>query len=175
MRRMIRQRSFRCVSSRWRLVRRCAAETEVRRRRDAHQGHADQGPVRVAGEVRRQDRSRRRRRDGGLHRDGLLAGDWRRRQSRSGRALPGRPRRQDRVSDLAEGQKASAEGVFVKIGAGDHEAKEAAGEHAAQPAEGGGLRQPISVPGHRRRRALVARAVDRQSLSYRRRRVCRRS
>jgi hypothetical protein len=32
------------------------------------------------------------------------------------------------------GQKASAEGVFVKIGAGDHEAKEAAGEHAhSQP------------------------------------------
>jgi hypothetical protein len=29
-----------------------------------------------------------------------------------------------------KGQKASAEGVFVKIGAGDHEAKEAAGEHA---------------------------------------------
>jgi Domain of unknown function (DUF4920) len=33
-----------------------------------------------------------------------------------------------------KGQQASAEGVFVKIGAGDHEAKEAAGEHAqAQP------------------------------------------
>ena len=33
-----------------------------------------------------------------------------------------------------KGQKASAEGVFVKIGAGDHEAKEAAGEHAhSQP------------------------------------------
>ena len=32
------------------------------------------------------------------------------------------------------GQKASAEGVFVKIGAGDHEAKDAASEHAlAQP------------------------------------------
>jgi Domain of unknown function (DUF4920) len=32
------------------------------------------------------------------------------------------------------GQKASAEGVFVKIGDGDHEAKEAAGEHAhSQP------------------------------------------
>lgn len=32
------------------------------------------------------------------------------------------------------GQKASAEGVFVKIGAGDHEAKDAAGEHAhSQP------------------------------------------
>ena len=30
-----------------------------------------------------------------------------------------------------KGQKASAEGVFVRIGAGDHEAKEAAGEHAA--------------------------------------------
>lgn len=33
-----------------------------------------------------------------------------------------------------KGQKASAEGVFVKIGAGDHEAREAAGEHAhSQP------------------------------------------
>lgn len=33
-----------------------------------------------------------------------------------------------------KGQQASAEGVFVKIGAGDHEAKEAAGEHAhSQP------------------------------------------
>jgi hypothetical protein len=33
-----------------------------------------------------------------------------------------------------KGQKASAEGVFVKIGAGDHEAKEAAAEHAhSQP------------------------------------------
>ena len=33
-----------------------------------------------------------------------------------------------------KGQKASAEGVFVKIGASDHEAKEAAGEHAhSQP------------------------------------------
>ena len=33
-----------------------------------------------------------------------------------------------------KGQKASAEGVFVKIGANDHEAKEAAGEHAhSQP------------------------------------------
>jgi hypothetical protein len=33
-----------------------------------------------------------------------------------------------------KGQKASAEGVFVKFGAGDHEAKEAAGEHAhSQP------------------------------------------
>ena len=33
-----------------------------------------------------------------------------------------------------KGQKASAEGVFVKIGADDHEAKEAAGEHAhSQP------------------------------------------
>ena len=33
-----------------------------------------------------------------------------------------------------KGQKASAEGTFVKIGAGDHEAKEAAGEHAhSQP------------------------------------------
>jgi hypothetical protein len=33
-----------------------------------------------------------------------------------------------------QGQKASAEGVFVKIGAGDHEAREAAGEHAhSQP------------------------------------------
>jgi len=33
-----------------------------------------------------------------------------------------------------KGQKASAEGVFVKIGAGDHEAKEAASEHAhSQP------------------------------------------
>ena len=32
------------------------------------------------------------------------------------------------------GQKASAEGMFVKIGAGDHEAKEAAREHAhSQP------------------------------------------
>ena len=32
------------------------------------------------------------------------------------------------------GKKASAEGVFVKIDAGDHEAKEAAGEHAhSQP------------------------------------------
>ena len=32
------------------------------------------------------------------------------------------------------GQKASAEGVFVKIGDGDHEAREAAGEHAhSQP------------------------------------------
>jgi hypothetical protein len=33
-----------------------------------------------------------------------------------------------------KGQKASAEGVFVKIGAGDHEANEAAAEHAhSQP------------------------------------------
>ena len=33
-----------------------------------------------------------------------------------------------------KGKQASAEGVFVKISAGDHEAKEAAGEHAhAQP------------------------------------------
>ena len=33
-----------------------------------------------------------------------------------------------------KGQKASAEGVFVKIGAGNHEAREAAGEHAhSQP------------------------------------------
>ena len=33
-----------------------------------------------------------------------------------------------------KGKQASAEGVFVKIGAGDHEAKEAAGEHAhSQP------------------------------------------
>jgi hypothetical protein len=33
-----------------------------------------------------------------------------------------------------KGQKVSAEGVFVKIGASDHEAKEAAGEHAhSQP------------------------------------------
>ena len=33
-----------------------------------------------------------------------------------------------------KGQKASAEGVFVKIAAGDHEAKEAAAEHAhSQP------------------------------------------
>jgi hypothetical protein len=33
-----------------------------------------------------------------------------------------------------KGKKASAEGVFVKIGANDHEAKEAAGEHAhSQP------------------------------------------
>jgi hypothetical protein len=33
-----------------------------------------------------------------------------------------------------KGQKASAEGVFVKIEAGDHEAREAAGEHAhSQP------------------------------------------
>jgi len=33
-----------------------------------------------------------------------------------------------------KGQKASAEGVFVKIGAGDQEARDAAGEHAhAQP------------------------------------------
>ncbi|HEX8031990.1 MAG TPA: DUF4920 domain-containing protein [Vicinamibacterales bacterium] len=33
-----------------------------------------------------------------------------------------------------KGKPASAEGVFVKIAAGDHEAKEAAGEHAhAQP------------------------------------------
>ena len=33
-----------------------------------------------------------------------------------------------------KGQKASAEGVFVKVGAGDHEAKEAASEHAhSQP------------------------------------------
>ena len=33
-----------------------------------------------------------------------------------------------------KGQKASAEGVFVKIEAGNHEAREAAGEHAhAQP------------------------------------------
>jgi len=33
-----------------------------------------------------------------------------------------------------KGQKASAEGVFVKISANDHEAKEAAGEHAhSQP------------------------------------------
>jgi hypothetical protein len=32
------------------------------------------------------------------------------------------------------GKKASAEGVFVRIGAGDHEAEEAAGEHAhSQP------------------------------------------
>lgn len=33
-----------------------------------------------------------------------------------------------------KGQKASAQGVFVKIGAGDHEAREAAAEHAhSQP------------------------------------------
>jgi hypothetical protein len=33
-----------------------------------------------------------------------------------------------------KGQQASAEGVFMKIGAGDHEAREAAGEHAhSQP------------------------------------------
>ena len=64
----------------------------------------------------------------------MLAGDRRDRESRSGGAVPGGPRRQDRVSDLAEGQQASAEGVFIKIGAGDNEAKEAAGEHAhSQP------------------------------------------
>ena len=55
-----------------------------------------------------------------------------------------------------KGQQASAEGVFVKIGAGDHEAKEAAGRARAGPAEGGGLRQPLPVPGHGRGRAVGA-------------------
>lgn len=48
-----------------------------------------------------------------------------------------------------KGQKASAEGVFVKIGAADHEAKEAAGEHAhAQPkAAEFGNRYQVQVTG----------------------------
>ena len=48
-----------------------------------------------------------------------------------------------------KGQKASAEGVFVKIGAGDSHAKEAAGEHAhAQPkAADFGTRYQFQVTG----------------------------
>ena len=74
-----------------------------------------------------------------------------------------------------KGQKASAEGVFVKIGADDHEAKEAAGEHAhSQPkAAEFGSRTSSRSPGARR--AVDAPCCDRQSLPHRRRGVRRRS
>ena len=55
-----------------------------------------------------------------------------------------------------KGQKASAEGVFVKIGADDNEAKEAAGEHAHSQPKAAEFGSTLSVPGHRRRRAVTA-------------------
>ena len=47
-----------------------------------------------------------------------------------------------------KGKKASAEGVFVKIGAGDQGSQGSGGRARGQPAEGGGVREPVSVPGH---------------------------
>ena len=59
-----------------------------------------------------------------------------------------------------KGQKASAEGVFVKIGAGRSRSEGSGRRARAQPAEGGGVRQPVPVPGHRRRSRRTAVVTD---------------
>ena len=110
---------------------RAGGGNQVRRRGQHRHGDADQGAVRIAGEVRRQD----------LRVDGIVTavctemGCW---LALGAADNPDQAVRFQADHDgkivfpiTLKGKQASAEGVFIKIAAGDKEAKEAAGEHAA--------------------------------------------